>query len=108
MTMMNDKQRELYRMLRIVVSCCVTEMPGGSSVSCEDIMGRPRTGNAVMTRCILVRRLLTAGYSVATVAQFLGRSAASIRYMLNLDRDFLRTSRAYRIATEEVSRLLGG
>lgn len=102
---MNDKQKELHRILKRVVSCCTMEMSDGSSINGDDITGKLRTCNAVMTRCILVAHLLMAGYSVNTVAQFLNRSVSGIHYLQNLDRHYMNTSRAYRIASKEVTRL---
>lgn len=101
---MNEKQKELYRILDLVVSCCVTEH-GRASITRSDILGRSRTENAVMTRCILVAQLAKAGFSASTSAQLLGRTSAAIRHLMRLGTDYLRTSRAYRIAFQQASRL---
>ena len=77
---------------------------GSPAVNRDDVLGTSRETNTVMTRCILVRCLLDAGYSVSTVAALLGRTARGIRHLLALDRHYWRTSRAYRTAVEEVKR----
>lgn len=101
----NDKERDLYNILDIVVRCCTMRARNGSlAVNRDDVLGTSRETNTVMTRCILVSSILDAGYSVSTAAALLGRIARGIRHLLALGRHYWRTSCAYRTAVEEVKR----
>lgn len=52
---MNDKEKELYRVIDNVVKCYAIELPDGTlSISREDVLGKSRAENIVMTRCIVV------------------------------------------------------
>lgn len=99
---MNAKETELNRIIDTVVSCCVTSEDGRTSLSRSDILGKCRSENAVMTRCILVTQIIGAGYTIATVALMLHRSVQAVRHLRHLAADFRVTSRAYRIAEDEV------
>lgn len=102
---MNNKQTELYRILDNVVKCCATQVDdtGKLSVTKDDVLGKSRTENIVMTRCILVSQIIGAGYSVTTVAQLLHRTVPAIRHLINLGYQYRKTSRAYRIADAEAT-----
>lgn len=100
---MNAKETELNRIIDIVLECCTTTDDAQSqNLTREDILGVCKSDNAIMTRCILVTQILGAGFSVGTVAFILHRSPQSIRRLRRLAADFRATSRAYRIAEEEV------
>ena len=58
-----------------------------------------------MTRCILASLIIAAGFSISTLAGLTGRTATSARYLVSLDRQFHKTSRAYRIASAEAAEL---
>ena len=88
-----------------MVRCCATEVDGEMSVSREDVLGKSRAENLVMTRCILACQLVYAGYSVTTAALLLHRSVPAVRNMLRMDRCYRETSRAYRIASAEATLL---
>ena len=87
---MNAKERELHRIVDIVVGCCSVSF-GGEVLT--------------MTRCILASLIIAAGFSVSTLAGLTGRTATSARYLVSLDRQFHKTSRAYRIASAEAAEL---
>lgn len=102
----NNKERELYRIVDNVVRCCATEIEDGKmSITREDVLGRSRAENLVMTRCVLASQIIHAGYSVTTVSQLLKRTVAAVRNMLRMDRNYYDTSRAYRIASAEATLL---
>lgn len=102
----NDKERELYRIVDCVAQCCAIRLPDGSmSITRTDILGKSRTENLVMSRCILIMQLLRAGYSAATAAQLLGRTVAAIRHLNSVARNYHASSRAFRIAYREASLL---
>lgn len=102
---MNNKETELYRILDYVVECCATRVDeqGTMSVTREDVLGKSRAENAVMTRCILVSQIIGAGYSTTTAAQLLHRTPHAIRHLLEVGLQYERTSRAYRIANAEAT-----
>lgn len=102
---MNAKETELHRIVDIVIGCCATDFNYGSAtITKEDVLGKNRSDNAVMTRCILANQIISAGYSVATVAFVLHRTAQAVRHMIEMGINFNKTSRAYRIANEEATR----
>lgn len=100
---MNNKQRELMRIVDAVVSCCCTDVDnsGTKSLTADDVLGKSRAENVVMTRAILVSQVLSSGYSVTTCAQLLCRTAHAVRHLNELGYQYMRTSRAYRIAHAE-------
>lgn len=100
---MNEKEKELRRIVETVVGCCGTVECG---VTIEEVLGKARTENVVMTRCILAAEIVRQGYSVTTASFLLGRSAQAIRQMIANDNRYKNTSRAYRIAKAEVARQL--
>lgn len=102
---MNNKEQELYRIVDYVVACCATQVDdsGRMSVTREDVLGRSRAENVVMTRCILVNQIVGAGYSTTTAAQLLRRTPHAIRHLLEVGMQYEQTSRAYRIANAEAT-----
>lgn len=100
---MNKKETELHRIVSLVIGCCATQIDddGKMSLTKEDVLGKSRKENVVMTRCILVEQILKAGYSTTTAAQLLHRSVNAIRHLMVMGDNYCQTSRAYRIAREE-------
>lgn len=99
---MNEKEKELRRIVKTVVKCCGTE---DGRVTIEDVLGKTRTENVVMTRCILAVEIIRQGYSVTTAAWIMGRTVQAVRQMLANDAKYERVSRAYRIAKAECRQL---
>lgn len=102
---MNEKQAHLNSIVNIVVDCCAIEIDdkGTMSITREDVIGKSRAENVVMTRAILCRMIAFAGYSTTTTAMLLGRTEAAVRHLLKLAMQFHATSRAYRIAEAEAT-----
>lgn len=102
---MNNKELELYRIVDYVVDCCATQVDntGRMSVTREDVLGKSRAENVVMTRSILVNQLVSAGFSTTTAAQLLKRTTHAIRHLLEVGHQYEQTSRAYRIANAEAT-----
>lgn len=98
---MNNKQKELDRLVDIAVNCCTTEINGKRSVKREDVLGTCRCENVVMTRCILIAIILHSGYSISTAAFILNRTEQGIKHLEKLHDNYAKTSRAYRIALAE-------
>lgn len=102
MDYINNKERELYRIVDACVRCCQMQLADGSmNVTSTDVLGKSRAENVVMTRSIVVSQLVHAGYAITTCAQLLRRSPPAIRHLMQLDRQYYDTSRAYRIANAE-------
>lgn len=99
---MNDKERELYKIVDIVIGCC--SMAGSEKELREKVLSGARDDNTVLTRCMLTRMLAFAGYSNATIAMLLHREQKSVRNMLESARDARRTRRSYRIAEDDAMR----
>ena len=102
---MNNKEKELYRLADIAVECCALEIDenGTKSITREEVLGKSRKENVVMTRCILLCLILHSGYSITTAAQFLARTEAAVRHMEQISDQYFKTSRAYRIAMAEAT-----
>ena len=96
---MNDKERELYRIVDIVIACCA--MDGNEEELRKKVLGGSRDDNTVLTRCMMARMLAFAGYSNATIALLLHKDQRSVRNMLESARDFRKARRSYRIAEDE-------
>lgn len=72
---MNDKEKELWRVIDNVIKCCAIELPSGElSITREDVLGKSRAENLVMTRCMVVEQMIHAGFSITTIATVLNRT----------------------------------
>ena len=101
---MNDKEKYLNKILDAVVESC--SYMGGSklSITKEDILGKSRNENVIMTRCIAVAMMIQVGFSVTTCSGLFGRTTPAIRHIIQLDRQFVQTSMVYRIANRQADR----
>lgn len=99
---MNDKEKELYRLVDIVIECC--SMNGNEQELRKKVLEGARDDVTVFTRCMLARVLAFAGYSNATIAMLLHRDQKSVRNMLETARDFRKARRTYRVAENEALR----
>ncbi len=102
---MNEKEGELNRILDNVIQCCtVLNNEGRAKITRELLIGRCRKENVVMVRALVISQLYAAGYTVSTIADFLGnRSSQSIHHMLDMGYFLSKSSSAYRIAEKEAS-----
>lgn len=100
---MNDKEKTIYQVLDIVVDCCSMDIDGRPSVSAEDVLGKSRQSNIVLTRCIFITQMLFLGYTTATIALLLHRSETAIRHLLEVAHQSRLTSKAYRLAEAEAT-----
>lgn len=92
-------------MLDLVVDCCSMEIDGKKTLTKEDVIGKSKKTNAVMTRCIFITEMLFAGYTTETAATLLKRTEPGIRQLLNTAHGFRLTSNAYRIAEAQCTLL---
>lgn len=94
---MNDKEKELWRVIDNVIKCCAIELPSGElSITREDL---------VMTRCMVVEQMIHAGFSITTIATVLNRTVPAVRHLCKMAYTYLRTSRVYRLATAQATLL---
>ena len=103
---MNDKEKELWRIIDNVIKCCAITNPDGTlSITREEVLGKSRAENLVMTRCMVVEQMIHAGFSITTTAQVLNRTVQAVRHLEKLAFNYLKTSRVYRLATAQATLL---
>lgn len=100
--MVNNKQKELNKILENCISCCITK-EGTAQVVKEKVLGKARSINIVMTRCVCVNQLIQAGYNICTIAEALHKTPTSIRKIKRVSSVFEKFSKAYQIALKEAS-----
>ena len=88
---MNDKEKELWRIIDNVIKCCaITTLDGTLSITREEVLGKSRSENLVMTRCMVVEQMLHAGFSITTTAKVLNRTVQAVRHLQKLAFDYLK------------------
>ena len=102
--MANNKQNELNKIIENCISCCITQ-EGTNLVVKEKVLGKARSINIVMTRCVCVNQLIQAGYNICTIAEALHKTPTSIRKIKRVSSVFEKFSKAYQIALNEASSL---
>lgn len=66
---MNKKEELIWRVIDNVISCCaVTRIDGAKSITREDVVGKSREENVVLTRCLVVEQMVHAGFTISTIA----------------------------------------
>lgn len=79
---MNDKEKELWRVIDNVIKCCaITNTDRTLSITRKEVLGKSRAENLVMTRCMVVEQMIRAGFSVTTTAQVLNRTVQAVRHL---------------------------
>lgn len=97
---MNDKEKELWRVIDNVIKCCAIELQNGElSITREDVLGKSRAENLVMARCMVVEQMIHAGFSITTIATVLNRTVSAVRHLSKMAYTYISTSRVYRLAT---------
>ena len=102
--MANNKQNELNKIIENCISCCITQ-EGTNQIVKEKVLGKARSINIVMTRCVCVNQLIQAGYNICTIAEALHKTPTSIRKIKRVSSVFEKFSKAYQIAINEASSL---
>ena len=100
---MNTKDYTLSRLIDIVVDCCKSAVWNDTAITREGLLGSAKNENACMARAILVCQLIDAGYTITTIAKLLKRTAQGIRHIVKTNYALLKSSWAYRIASNEVA-----
>lgn len=103
---MNKKEQAIWVIIDNVIKCCAITNPDGTpSITREDILGKSRIENLVMTRCMIVQQMLQAGFSITTVATILCRSPQEIRHLRKQAHYYTEASCVYRLAMIEAKAL---
>ena len=71
----------------------------------EDVVGKSREENVVLTRCLVVEQMVHAGFTISTIAFILNRTVQATRHLLKMSNDYYESSRAFRLATSEATLL---
>src|SRR5574344_1395292 len=100
---MNIKDYTLSRLIDIVVDCCKSAVYSDTTVTKEELLGSSKNENVCMARAILVCQLIDAGYTITTISHLLKRTVQGIRHIIKANYSLLKSSRAYKIASGEVT-----
>lgn len=106
---MNDKDKEMNRIIEAVIEACTTTISESEkiyTISREDVLGKCKRENANITRTMLATHLIRFGLSHTTISMLFGKSVQAIRNMEKAHTDYLKLSKAYRIAHAQVIRKL--
>lgn len=102
--LMNKKEELIWKVIDNVISCCaVTRIDGAKSITREDVVGKSREENVVLTRCLVVEQMVHAGFTISTIAFILNRTVQATRHLFKMSTEFYQTSRAFRLATSEAT-----
>lgn len=94
--LMNKKEELIWRVIDNVISCCaVTRTDGAKSITREDVVGKSREENVVLTRCLVVEQMVHAGFTISTIAFILNRTVQAIRHLLKDGYDGIAFNRWY-------------
>lgn len=67
--LMNKKEELIWRVIDNVINCCaVTRIDGAKSITREDVVGKSREENVVLTRCLVVEQMVHAEFTISTIA----------------------------------------
>lgn len=98
---MNNLEEEIYRIVDVIVDCCVVDCENGK-ITKEDVLSKCKKENATIARYMLTYHLRQFGLSNTTISQLFGCSIQSVKNMLVSHDTWIKNSRAYRIANREV------
>ena len=99
---MNTKDYILSRLIDIVVDCSKSAILDDNTITRSTLLGNSKNENACMARAILVCQLIDAGYTITTIAKLLKRTAQGIRHIIKTNYALMKSSQAYRIASNDV------
>lgn len=101
---MNDKEKELWRVIDNVIKCCAIELQNGElSITREDVLGKSRAENLVMARCMVVEQMIHAGFSITTIATVLNRTVSAVRHLSKMSYTILATARKSDTSTKRAT-----
>lgn len=99
---MNTKDYILSRLIDIVVDCSKSAILDDNTITRSTLLSNSKNENACMARAILVCQLIDAGYTITTIAKLLKRTAQGIRHIIKTNYALMKSSQAYRIASNDV------
>lgn len=83
--LMNKKEELIWKVIDNVISCCaITRIDGAKSITREDVVGKFREENVVLTRCLVVEQMVHAGFTISTIAFILNRTVQATRHLLKM------------------------
>lgn len=100
---MSRKYEEIRRIAVNAIRCWTVSDGEGTVLSLDDIIGRCRKESVQIARTLAVCQILSSGFPVSDIADFLDRTPQAIRDMRSRGNDLLETSRAFRIAYHEAT-----
>ena len=103
---MNEIEKEICRVVDVVIECCATNNENAISITKEEILGKSKKENANFARTMLAHFLHKDGFSVTTLAFMFNRSQQSVRNLIVSHDAYIKQSNAYRIANEQVKNKL--
>lgn len=103
MEAMNDMGAKLHQVVEAVVSCCSMEINGKMDMTVDDILGKNRSENVVLTRQIVAMQISHAGYTNTTISQLLGCTIVNVRKLIADGYKNLQTNRAFHFAYAEAT-----
>ena len=104
--LMNKKEELIWRVIDNVINCrAVTRIDGTKSITREDVVGKSKEENVVLTRCLVVEQMVHAGFTISTIAFILNRTVQATRHLHKMNNDYYESSRAFRLATSEATLL---
>lgn len=99
--LMNKKEELIWRVIDNVISCCaITRIDGAKSITREDVVGKSREENVVLTRCLVVEQMVHAGFTISTIAFILNRKLVEFAISKMTTRD----SNGTEVALEPITR----
>ena len=100
---MNIKDYTLSKLIDIVVDCSKSAIWDDNTITRKTLLGNSKNENACMARAILVCQLIDAGYTITTISHLLKRTVQGIRHIIKTNYSLLKSSRAYKVASDEVT-----
>lgn len=101
---MNRKSEVMNEILEMVVKCCAVSIDDTTRVAVtkDGVLGKCRSADLVVARCLLVTELTQVGFSTKTIAEMMGKSATAVRNLRRIGTEYHRNSRVYRMMEDEL------
>ncbi len=100
---MNVKETLITTALdNVVKGCSVESYSNIKSITKEDILGKSRAQLVVIARCILVKVLVKLGFPLITIAELLHKSKNTVRNLLTIGDQYMKTSNVFKLVYEDV------
>ena len=78
--LMNKKEELIWRVIDNVISCCaVTRIDGAKSITREDVVGKSREENVVLTRCLVVEQMVQRNMNKSELKEKIRRMKMEIQ-----------------------------